>query len=115
MLIPDRDNTAPFYTDVEVEAFLSLEGGNVRRATALALETMASDQVMVLKVIRTMDLSTDGAKTAAEMRARATGLRKQADDAETYEEGGAFDWAEMVLTPFNAYERDVAELLRESY
>lgn len=67
-------------TDAQVEAFLSLEGANVFRAAALALETIATDQVLVLKVIRTLDVQTDGAKVAAELRARAKDLRSRADD-----------------------------------
>lgn len=111
MLIPDRDTDAPFYTDAEVTAFLSLEGGSVRRAAAMALETMASDQAMVLKVIRLMDLSTDGAKTADALRASAARLRQQADVADAAS-GATFDWAEMILTPFNSDEQAVNDLLR---
>lgn len=115
MLIPDRDADNPLLTDGEVTAFLTLEGGNVYRAAAAALEMIGSDQLLILKVVRLMDLQVDGAAVAREARMRAQSLRSQAERLELYEDGGAFDWAEMVLTPFNAYERDVAEFLRESY
>lgn len=78
LLISDTDVTGPVFTDAEITAFLTLEGGNTRLAAAQALDTIASNEVMISKVIRTADLQTDGSKVAAELRARASGLRAQA-------------------------------------
>lgn len=78
LLISDVDDAVPVFTDVEIAGFLTLEGDNTRLAAAQALDTIASNEVMVSKVIRTQDLQTDGAKVAAELRARAKGLRDQA-------------------------------------
>ena len=76
LLIADTGDV-PLFTDNQIGAFLTLEGG-VKLAAAQALDTMASSEVMVSKVIRTLDLQTDGAKVAAELRARAAALREQA-------------------------------------
>ena len=113
LLIPDRDVSDPFFQDDEINVFLSLESADVRRATALALETIASDTAMTLKVIRLLDLTTDGAKTSAELRARAKDLRAQADAADLAVEGAAFDIAEMVPNSFAWRERIWNEALRD--
>jgi hypothetical protein len=81
LLIPDRSLDLFVFQDEEIEAFLEIEGG-VKLATALALETIASDIAMVDKVIRIMDLQTDGAKTSDALLARAKLLREQAEDAD---------------------------------
>lgn len=75
LLIADTDTSAPVFTDVQVEQFLALEGDSVFLGAALALETIAVNEALVLKVIQTLDLKTDGAKLAAELRARAKDLR----------------------------------------
>jgi hypothetical protein len=113
MLIPDRDYDSKFFEDEEIEAFLGLEESNIREATALALETMASDQAMVLKVIRLMDLTTDGQKTSQALLERAKLLREQALEEEMAEEGGAFDIAEWVVDDFSYRNRLWNEMLRD--
>lgn len=79
LLISDTDTDSPVFSDEEIEAFLALEGQNVRRAAAQALDTIASNEAMVSKVIKTQDLSTNGPAVAAELRARAKALRDQAE------------------------------------
>ncbi|MEV6036029.1 hypothetical protein AB0L65_33080 [Nonomuraea sp. NPDC052116] len=79
LLIPDTDEANLLLTDEQVTAFLALEG-SVKLAAAQALDTIASSEAMVSKVIRTQDVSTDGAKVAAELRARAAELRRQVDE-----------------------------------
>ena len=111
LLIPDRDSTDPLFQDDEITAFLSLEG-DVRRATALALETLASDQALVLKAVRLLDITTDGGKVSDALLKRATGLREQAERAEMAEENGLFDIAEMVPNSFAWRERVRNEGLR---
>jgi hypothetical protein len=82
LLIPDTDEDNLLLTDDKITAFLGMETG-VKRAAALALETIASNEALVGKVIKTQDLSTDGTRVSAELRARAAQLRRQADDDDT--------------------------------
>lgn len=110
LLIPDSQATSYVFEDDEIEAFLVLEVG-VRRAAALALETIASNEALVLKVVKLLDVSTDGAKTADSLLKRAAVLRKQAED-EDLADGGAFDVAEMVFDDFTLRERMLNQSLR---
>jgi hypothetical protein len=112
MIVPDNQATSYVFEDDELEALLALESANVRRAAALALETIASNEVMVLKVIKLLDLQTDGAKTSDALLKRAAQLRAQADADELGEEGGAFDIAELVYDDFTARERLLSQRLR---
>lgn len=116
LLVPDRVADEPIFEDEEIEAFLALEDDDVRRAAALALETIASDQAYTLKVIRSLDTQTDGAKVSDALLKRAAQLRSQADkadaDAEAAEDGGLFDIAEMPTTAFAYRERLVKEAQR---
>ena len=103
LLIPDTDITAALFTDAEIAAFLDLEGGTIRLAAAQALDTLASSETMILKVVRTLDVSTDGAKVGAELRARAKELRRQHEDGVGDPEG-MFDIAEWVVDDFSRRE-----------
>lgn len=76
--LSDTDEATALFSDAEISAFLDAEGADWRKAAALALETTASNQALVLKVITRDGLQTDGAKLAAELRAQATALRAQA-------------------------------------
>lgn len=79
LLIPDVDAEAQILIDPQIDALLSMEG-SVKLAVAAALELIASNEALVGKVITTQDLSTDGTKVAAELRARAAGMRQQVDE-----------------------------------
>jgi hypothetical protein len=94
LLISDTNDASPVFTDAEISAFITLAGSNVRLAAAEALDTLASNEVMVSKVIKTQDLQTDGAKVAAELRARATTLREQAANYDATGAVFAFDIAD---------------------
>lgn len=104
MLIPDRDEQHPIFQDDEIAVFLSENSDSLRRATAEALETIATDQALTLKVIQTLDLSTNGASLMNSLMARAKSLREQADQTEA-EESALFDVAEMSINEFQARER----------
>lgn len=97
LLITDTDENNYIFEDDEIDAFLSMTavGGEnvVPYAAALALETIAKSQVLVLKVIRLQDLQTDGASVARELRLQADRLRQMVDNEPD------FDWAEMSLDP----------------
>lgn len=113
LLIGDTDVDNAVFENEELDALLALEAQNVLRAAAMALDTIASSQVQVLKVIRLMDLSTDGAAVSRELRARAKDLRTRADDLEAAEDDGAFDVAEMTLNHFSWRDQVYHEALRE--
>lgn len=113
LLIPDRAAADPLFQDDEIDALLTLEGSSVRLAAALGLETLASDNAQTLKVIRLLDLTTDGAKTSDALLKRAERLRSQAAEAEMAEDGGLFDVAEMVTNQFAWRERIYNEALRD--
>lgn len=78
LLIADTA-TPQLFTNDQLQSFLDLEDGNVKVAAAQALDTMASSEVMVSKVITSNGLSTNGAAVAAELRARGKTLRDHAD------------------------------------
>lgn len=112
LLIMDNQAASYLLEDDELDAFLSLESSNLKRGAALALETIARNEVYVLKVIELLELKTDGAAVARELRFQAKVLRDQADRDEAAEDGGAFDIAEMVVDSFTARQRIANEALR---
>lgn len=82
LLTTDVDEAYPLHTDVELTAFLAMEGGNVKRAAAASLEAISTSEALVGKKISTQDLSTDGPAVAKDLRERAKLLRGQADQAD---------------------------------
>jgi len=111
--IRDIDASFPIFVDAEVKAFLVMEGFNLKRTAALALETIAADEVQVQKVIKILQLSTDGAKVAAELRANARLLRDQADN-EALTEGATFGIAEWVVDDFSYRDILISQGLRNA-
>lgn len=86
LLIPDTapvtqgrlPDSAPafIFTDEQIEGFLRLNSNNVKLAAADAIDTVATDEALISKVIKTEDLQTDGAKLLEAMRKRAVELRR---------------------------------------
>lgn len=116
LMATDIDSTNAIFQDAEIDTFLALEGDSVKLAAAQALETIASNEALVQKKTRMLDIATDGPAVAKELRERAAALRTQvAIDAELSDDelAGSIDWAEMVTGPFSAAERIEAEALRE--
>ena len=102
LLVPDRVSTDYLFQDDEIDAFLSVEDSSVKRGAALALETIASDIAMIDKVIKLLDLQTDGAKTSDALIKRAATLRDQADNEDITDH---FDYIEFSdLTEWNTEE-----------
>lgn len=77
LLIPDTAEPYTF-TDDEIQAYLVINRDNLKRAAASALDAIASSTAMLLKNVRTDDMSVDGAATAKELRLRARALREEA-------------------------------------
>lgn len=101
LLIADTDPTRQILTDTDIVGYLTLAGAaptghldaagapivdattaQVRYAAADALDAIATSEALVLKVIRTQDLQTDGAKLADTLMKRAAALRVAAKQAE---------------------------------
>lgn len=115
MQIGDTDTVnadRQLFTDDEIDAFLALNTNIVKLAAADALQAMASNQLMVLKVLKNMDLSTDGAKMSDAWLAQAKELRKSWLEVGDGSFEGAFDWAEFADTDFAKRERILKEYER---
>lgn len=82
LLIADVNEASFMVPDDMIQGYVDLSRG-VYRAAAAVLDAMATSEVLISKVIKTQDVSTDGAKVAAELRAQAAALRTRAaeDDA----------------------------------
>lgn len=113
LLIMDRDSQDPIFQDEEITAFYNIFGGDLLRGAAMALRAIAANQVYVLKVIKLLQLSTDGSKVAAELRAQADKLDERATFVDGMN-GGLFDWAETIDDQFAARERIWKEWEREA-
>lgn len=97
-----------YYEDDQLEAFLDIEGGNLKLAAADVLMSFASNEAMVSKKIRTETLQTDGPAVAAELRLQAQAFRLEGNAAQDNldaDEGAFFtvDFADPI-TPYDAYE-----------
>jgi hypothetical protein len=106
LLIADTDPANRLFRVDQIQDFLDIESASVKLAAATALETIARSEVLISKVIRTQDLSTDGAKVAAELRASAQEIRRQVETGEGDADSG-FDIVEF-QNPFTRY-RDWGE------
>ena len=99
LLIADTSAANRIFSLSQIAQFLRLNGDNVRRAAAQALDVMASSEAMVSKVIKTQDLSTDGAKVAEALRKQAAELRRQADAGEETDAESGFEIVEFEPDP----------------
>ena len=80
LYIHDLDVNNPIFPDdTMIQAFIDAEG-TLKMAAAFALETIAGNQVLLLKCIQLLDLKTDGYKTAQGFLAVAQRMRDTADD-----------------------------------
>lgn len=97
-LLIDDTQDPPLFTGEEIGEVLNLNQGSVLRAAAQLLLLIAGSEARLSKKVTTQDLATDGPAVAAELRAQAAALRKQADDqdrADTEAGGGFFDVIEF--------------------
>ncbi|GII87065.1 hypothetical protein Ssi03_50550 [Sphaerisporangium siamense] len=91
LLIPDTDEQNLLLNDPQIEAFLSLNSGNVRLAAAQALDVIAASEALISKKLTIDGRSTDGPAVAASLKAAATELRRQVDAGEGDDTAGGFD------------------------
>lgn len=103
LLIPDvvhDEDNLYLFEDEQIDALLDLYAENVKRAAAQAKDIIATDQALLLKVVRTDDLTVDGARLATELRLQAKALRDQADDEASAE---AYDFFKIVYPDVYTY------------
>ena len=86
-LTADLDPENYLFSDAQLQGFITLYQGSIKRAAARALRTVAASEVLVGKKIRTQDLQTDGPAVAAELRALAREWDAKADALEVVDEG----------------------------
>lgn len=109
LLISDvggEDKKDFIFEDNEIEAFLAMAGG-VMLAAAQALRTIAANTAMVLKVIKFMELATDGAKTADALLKTADKFEERAEEDEE-----DIDIISMNLGPTSEDELSLNHILR---
>lgn len=115
LLIHDTDTADvdnQFFSDAEIDAFLSMNNQDVWLAAATGLDSLAADQAMTLKVMRILHLQTDGRAMAQALRDQAKQLREQHETAQG-DYDGLFDWAEYAIDPFSSRERVLAQAIDE--
>ncbi len=113
LIVSDTQQATPIMQDEEYNAFLTLESGDIKLAAAQALDTIASNEALVQKTVKILDLQTDGARTANALRVHAVYLRQQvAQDQAAAEAGTDFDWAEIITGVAGERERIVDQALR---
>jgi hypothetical protein len=96
LLVSDIDDTDQIYNDEAIQAFIDMAlDSNVKRAAAQALLSIATNEVLVQKHIKILDLSTAGDLQANALLKLAKQYREEADLEEVI---GVFDWAEQVNT-----------------
>jgi hypothetical protein len=100
------------FTDEEIQEFIDLYPANLWYAAAEALDTIAASQVMILKVVSRLDVSTNGAAVGAELRARARQLRATGD-AMAGADVSDVSTIEMLLGDFSIREQIVNAGLRD--
>lgn len=105
ILIADSplDEAERLFSNAEIATFLRIEG-NPKRAAANLLDAIAVNEVLISKVIRTQDLSTDGSKVADVLRKQARVLRDQADD-----EDGDHSFAFIIVDMAPKYRPELTE------
>lgn len=89
-LIPDLDEDDQIFSDTQIDVYLEIYAGNVRRAAAAAINAISIDEVLLLKVVRTDDLQVNGAQVAEQLRKRAKDLNDEADASEAGEASDVF-------------------------
>ena len=78
LIIGDTTEAAAMFEDASIDAFLTLaEDSDVRLASAVALDTIASNQALLLKKVKVGEISTDGPAVAKALREHAQALRDE--------------------------------------
>jgi hypothetical protein len=110
LLCSDTDSTRQIMSDEDLAAFIVM-AGHYMPAAAMALDSIAANEVLSLKVLNIMGMSTDGASVAKMLMARAQKIR---DDYMRYSaaNGPGFATAEMPDGTFSWDEKILKEYMR---
>jgi len=112
--VSDTDTTRRVMDNEDYEAFLSMAGNSIPLAAAMALETIAANEILCLKVINLMGaIVTDAASAAKQLLAMAKTLRAEA--ASGIDAGPGFMSIEMVDGPEMRAEKFRKVMEEESY
>ncbi len=115
LLARESDQSTSIFSDEEIDTFLALET-HVLLGAALALETIASNEVLLQKKIEVSGIKTDGPAVAESLRTSAIALRLRYDalvQGTSVDPG--WDWAEMGLTAEQMSEQRFNDLVKNYY
>lgn len=82
VLIPDNEQVFDgdyLFSDNDLNAYLEVANGSVLRAASYAVLAIANSEAIISKIIKTQDLSTNGAAVADALRLTAKQLADRAD------------------------------------
>lgn len=74
---PTEDQT--MFADSDIENFITLGKGNLLRAAGLAMIAVGNSEALILKIIKTQDLSTNGAELQNQWRQAGKLMLDRAD------------------------------------
>lgn len=100
LLISDvggQDKNSFIFDDYEIQTLIVMKNGNLLRAAALGLRTIAGNSIQVMKRITFLELQTDGEAEADILRKLADGLDQQADS------GVSFETSHITRDDFNPF------------
>lgn len=80
-----EDGQTFLFSDLEIEAFLSLESQDIYCAAATALRSIAGNEVQVQKVTTALELETDGSKGAKALLELAKTYDEKSDEGYSFE------------------------------
>lgn len=112
VLIPDTDavfgenGDEYMMSDEQIDAFLTVAGGSVLRAAGLACVAVASSEAIISKIIKTQDLSTNGAQIADALRENGKVLLARADKEE---QDSDFAFFQVIDYPVGHYRPELTE------
>lgn len=115
LTISDTEVSRPVLDDEDIEAFLSMAGNSIPLASAKALETIATNEILCLKVVNLMGaVVTDAASAAKQLLALAKTLREEHMTNATADSPG-FVSIEMADDFLQRREKYVKTVEEESY
>lgn len=110
----DFEEANAVFADADIDAFLSVNNGNVRLAAAQTLDAQAARTSIVQGATTFAGVSMNGHFVAQMLQSLAAELRRQVYDGEDGADLSPIAIAEWVLDPFSYRERVLNEMMRQS-